>query len=65
MLGHHWPASEKPFLWYFDPWSLSPHQLKTLSELDPLLQNFLDPRMVHILYNGCLWNIPDKKETRH
>ena len=32
------------FKWYFDP--LSPDQLKTLSELDPLWQNSLDP---HIL----------------
>ena len=31
-------------LWYLDP--LSSHQLnKTLSKLDPLWQNFLDPRM--------------------
>ena len=31
------------FMWYLDP--LSPHQLKKVSELHPLLQNFLDPHM--------------------
>ena len=36
------------FLWYFDPLSLIIWK-KTLSELDPLWQKFLDPRMDLIL----------------
>ena len=55
MLGHHRHASETlfkwqmtggqtmaRFKWYLDP--LSP-KIKTWTELDPLWQNFLDPRM--------------------
>ena len=33
--------------WYLDP--SSPHQLKKMSKLDPLWQNFLDPRMISIM----------------
>ena len=52
MLGHYRPASKMQFKWRFAgrlmmarlKWylgPLSPHQLKkTLSELDPLIQNF-------------------------
>ena len=40
MLGHHWPASKTPFLWYFDPWSLSPHQLKRCHSWSPSDKTF-------------------------
>ena len=40
--AHRWPVLSA--ICYLDP--LCPHK-KTLPELDPLLQNFLDPRMKH------------------
>ena len=57
MLGHHWHAIETPFKWcfaggpimacfwwYLDP--LAPKKTKQkMLELEPLRQNFLDPRM--------------------
>ena len=40
------------FWWYLDP--LAPHQLKKMSESDPLWQNFLDPRMNFIIKTGFI-----------
>ena len=54
-VGHHRPANETPFKWRFAGgpmmahfsgiWSSLPHNLKALSEFNPLCQNLLDPHM--------------------
>ena len=72
MLGHHRHASETPFkwrfadgpmlvsiLWYLDP--LSSNQLKnSLAKLDPLWQNFLDPRMATTKSRIPIFNTPSR-----
>ena len=48
-MAYRWLADDDPLLVLYG--SFSPHhQKKVLSELDPLWQNFLEPRMVYMVY---------------
>ena len=71
MLGNHRSVSETPFKWrfaggpmmshfkwHFDPLSIASKK-KTLSVLDPLGRNLLDPRMVI----ACVYHVCDVKCT--
>ena len=44
-MANRWWAIDGPLLELFGSSLSSPHQNKALSELDPLRQNYLDPRM--------------------
>ena len=70
IVGHHLPANDTRCFAggsaFSGLWFSLPNQLKNVSELGPLLQNFLDPRMRQCLLVWGLLRFPLKliEETR-